>query len=86
VGAAISSCVPAVRACEWLKEWEGLASRARGTAAQACEHTTGQSADKMAPQNSERGRGRGAQVGADRRGPLVTDRGHAGGARARDWA
>jgi hypothetical protein len=33
VDAAISACVCAVRACERLKEGEGLASGAHGTAA-----------------------------------------------------
>ena len=80
VGLAISACVCAIRAGERLKEGvgKGLASGARGTATQTCEHTTGQSADKVAPQNSKRGRGREARVGADRRGPSVGDRGRAG--------
>jgi hypothetical protein len=57
---------------------KGLASGARGTAARTCEHTTGQSADKVTPQNSERERGREAWVGADRRRPPVRYRGHEG--------
>jgi hypothetical protein len=52
---------------------KGLASEARGTGAQTREHTTGQSADKVTPHNSERARGREARVGTDRRGPPVRD-------------
>jgi hypothetical protein len=84
VGVAISVCVRAVRAGERLKEGEGLASGARGTMARTCEHTTGQSADKVTPQNSERERGREAWVSADRRGPPVRDLERGGeGTRAR---
>jgi hypothetical protein len=74
VGATISTCMRAVHAGKKLKEGEGLASGAHGTAVQACEHTTGQSADKMAPQNSERERGRGARVGADKMAPQNSER------------
>jgi hypothetical protein len=77
VGTAISACVHAVRVGERLKEGEGLASGAHGTEAQTREHTTGQSADMVTPQNSEKERGREARVGADRRGPPVRDQGHA---------
>jgi hypothetical protein len=59
VGAAISACVHAVRAGERLKEeGEGLASGARGTAAQTRERITGQSAERATPPNSEREKGK----------------------------
>jgi hypothetical protein len=81
-GDVSSACVRAVRAGERLtEEGEGLVSRARGTATQTRERITGQSADRATPLDSEREkgkRGRGAQVGADRRGPPIRDRRRAG--------
>ena len=83
VGAAISACVRAVRAGERLKEeGEGLASGARGTAAQTSERITGRSADKATPPNSEkekgkRGAGRRQQAGPTCQRPKV---------RGRSWA
>jgi hypothetical protein len=78
VGAAISACVHVVRVGKRLKEGEGTGELGPWTAAQTCEHTTGQSADKVTPQNNERERGRQARVGTDRRGPPIRDRGRVG--------
>jgi hypothetical protein len=57
---------------------EGLASGARRTAAQTRERITDE-APTGRPHQTARGRkGRGAQVGADRRGPPIRDRRRAG--------
>jgi hypothetical protein len=83
VGAAISACVRAVRACERLKEeGEGLASKAHGTVAQTRELITGRSTDRATPLNSERekgkrGMGRHRQAGPTCQRPK---------ARGRSWA
>jgi hypothetical protein len=59
VGVVISVCVRAVHTGERLnEEGEGLASRARGTAAQTRERITGRSADRATPPNSEREKGK----------------------------
>jgi hypothetical protein len=82
VGAAISTCVHAVRAGERLKEeGEGLASGARGTVAQTRERITGQRADRATPLNSEREKGRGA--GRHRQAGPTCQRPKA---RGRSWA
>jgi hypothetical protein len=82
VGAAISTYMRAVRAGERLKEEGGLASGARGTAAQMRERITGRSADRATPPNSEREKGK---RGAGRRrqaGPTCPRP----KARGRSWA
>ena len=83
VGAVISACMRAVRAGERLKEeGEGLASGARGTAAQTRERITGRSADRATPPNSEREKGKRG-VGRRRQAGPTYQRPKA---RGRSWA
>jgi hypothetical protein len=58
VGAAISACVRAVRAGEWLKQGrKRLASGAHGTATQTRERATSQGADKAGQHGSRESEG-----------------------------
>jgi hypothetical protein len=58
VGAAISVCARGPRRRAVEGGGEGLASGARGTAAQTRERITGRSTDRATPPNSEREKGK----------------------------
>ena len=87
MGAAVSACVRAVRAGEWLKQGrKRLASGAHGTATQTRERATSQGADEAAPLDRE-GESECEKAGrdADKWGPPISGRRRARGGGQLGW-